>query len=348
MLTVRYDVSLAGLNTMRVGRYARRLVEWETLEDLNSLLNDEEWLSLRRFGFKPIGEGSNLLFLNQDCDLTLLRCKSDKYTVNDSSASEVIVNADAGIKLDALVERTCDIGLWGLENLSMIPGTVGAAAVQNVGAYGVEFKDVVRAVHCYDMDNGELQRFEADKLEYGYRNSMFKNGENRGRYIVVSVELLLQRTPYPKLSYGNLREKIEVGCNDPVVIRRAIIEMRRGKLPEVSDVGSAGSFFKNPVVDEKIISGVKASALRMGLDPETMPVYATGDGYKLSAAWLIDKAGGKDIRTEHVGVWPTQPLVIVNYDGKATGREVAEFAEIISSLVEVCFGVKLHPEVEYL
>ncbi|MDE6369071.1 MAG: UDP-N-acetylmuramate dehydrogenase [Muribaculaceae bacterium] len=326
---------------------AQYVVEWENVDDLVILMSDSRYEAIRKAGIKPVGHGSNLLFVERDYAGALLKCVARGVKQLADESESAVIEVDAGVALDDLISHCCDEKLWGVENLSLIPGTVGAAAVQNVGAYGVEFKDVLVSVNCFYLAEKKLKRFDVNELEYGYRASLFKHASVKNKYVVVSVVIRLSKMPCPRLDYGNLAQKVGDESNINA-IRCAVIALRRTKLPDVGEVGSAGSFFKNPVVSEDEYRRVVAYVAREGIDVSTMPTYEVNDGKKLSAAWLIDKAGWKGVRMGHAGVWFLQPLVLVNADGKASGKDIAELAAAISSDVEKKFGVRLKPEVEYL
>ena len=348
MIEIIKNIPLAELSTMATTGLALRVVTWETVADLEVLMSDDQYEDIRQSGIKPIGEGSNLLFMTSEYDGTLLKCVSQSISLHSEDAETAILEISAGTLLDDLVLKCCDMNLWGVENLSHIPGTVGAASVQNVGAYGVEFADVVETVNCYDLDSKSKVSFNVGDLGYGYRDSMLKRESCKGRYVVTSVIIRLSKLPTARLNYGNLAETVGAEKDDIYVVRDAVISLRRSKLPEVGVVGSAGSFFKNPIISEKEYDEVLKTSRENGFDTHNMPVYNIAGGKKLSAAWLIDKAGWKGVTIGHAGVWPQQPLVLVNADGHASGADIAALAEAISRDVEQKFGVRLEPEVEYL
>ena len=313
-------------------------------------------------------------------------------TVTKNPSKSVIVSVGAGVVFDDFCAWAAKEGLWGVENLSYIPGEVGASAVQNIGAYGVEVKDVIRTVYCYDTVEEEFVSFDVSECEYGYRDSIFKDPEVKGRYIVTHVVFELSSTPQPKLEYGHLREAVtaivgesrcvpetpacqnagapypEVGeCllhtngtspdnrNKPAskltpeLIRKVIIKIRKEKLPEPSVMGSAGSFFKNPVVPaehfQKIESAAKAE---FGVDYK-VPHYDLPDGMvKIPAAWMIEQCGWKGRRSGGAAVYDKQPLVIVNYTGEAYPEEIIGLEKRIVASVKAKFDVELHPEVDHI
>ena len=265
-----------------------------------------------------------------------------------SENDRVLVSVGAGVNFDDFCEWAAKEGLWGVENLSYIPGEVGASAVQNIGAYGVEVKDVIRKVYCYDTQEEEFVHFDVEECGYGYRDSIFKRPEVKGRYIVTHVVFALSRAPQPKLEYGQLKDAVtEVAT--PAMIRKVIIKIRKEKLPEPSVKGSAGSFFKNPVVPmEQFLKIEDAAKAEHGSDYK-VPHYDLPDGMvKIPAAWMIEQCGWKGKRSGGAAVWDKQPLVIVNHTGEAYPEEIIGLEKRIIASVRTRFGVELHPEVEHV
>ena len=316
--------------------------------------------------------------------------------------SDVYVSVGAGVVFDDFCEWAAREGLWGVENLSYIPGEVGASAVQNIGAYGVEVKDVIHKVYCYDTVEEEFVSFSVEECGYGYRDSIFKKPDIKGRYIVTHVVFALSREPKPRLEYGHLKEAVTSAYGEcqcvpeapsqlspgpspypgvgkcllhtngtspedsnssskhylasaegqritPSLIRKVIIRIRKEKLPEPSVMGSAGSFFKNPVISlehfRKIEAAVKAEH---GVDYK-VPHYDLPDGtVKVPAAWMIEQCGWKGKRSGGAAVWEKQPLVIVNYTGEAYPEEIIGLERRIIDSVKRKFGVELHPEVDHI
>lgn len=348
MIIITPDAPLGPLNTMMINGTADYLVEWQTAEDIDRLLTDCAYTHIIKSGIKAIGQGSNLLFRDTHYKGTLLKCVASQLMLLKENTNSIELRVDAGHSLDELVAHCCRKNLWGIENLSLIPGTVGAAAVQNVGAYGAEFKNVVTAVNCYDITKHQTVRFEKDHIGYGYRQSMFKRHDTIGRYIIISVDIKLSKLPHPVLEYGNLAKTLSDNPDDINKIRETIIALRLGKLPEVGVIGSAGSFFKNPVVTEKEMTELIKKAQQAGIDCETIQSFKVDGKVKIPAAWLIDRAGWKGVNSHHAGVWPKQPLVLVNADGRATGADIAALADSIRHDIKDRFGIELETEVEYL
>ena len=300
---------------------------------------------------KHIGEGSNLLFTG-DFPGTVLHSAIRHIDVISDSDDEVLVRVGAGVEFDKLCEWAAGRSLWGPENLSHIPGEAGAAAVQNIGAYGVEAKDIIREVRAFDLVSRKFLTFSVEECNYGYRDSFFKSPEGKDRYIITGIVFAFRRNGSPILEYGNLRETLlsRCPCPTPSDVRETIISIRRTKLPEVGEVGSAGSFFKNPVVSREVFDNVVRVS---GRDEASVPHYPVpvpgGEPWvKIPAAWLIDQCGWKGAVRGGAGVWPSQPLVIINASGDASPEEILALEECIRMSVSDRFGIVLSPEVEHI
>ena len=382
MVKTEYYKDLTKMNTFGMKVKARCFIEYDSVADLV----DIEFEELAR-PVLHIGGGSNLLFTD-DFKGTVLHSKIDfieildechsapvapsqtslgpspypgvgkcHFRTNDTSSEgvqpieTVLVSVGAGVVFDDFCDWAAKEGLWGVENLSHIPGEVGASAVQNIGAYGVEVKDVIRKVYCYDTVDEEFVNFDVEDLQYGYRDSAFKDPEIRGRYIVTHVVFALSRTPQLKLEYGHLKEAVEAAGSEltPGLIRKVIIKIRKEKLPEPSVMGSAGSFFKNPVISREHFERIEAAAkAEHGADCK-VPHYDLPDGMvKVPAAWMIEQCGWKGRRSGGAAVWEKQPLVIVNYTGEAYPEEIIGLEKRIIASVKTKFGVELHPEVDHI
>ena len=352
MIKTTYYQDLTKMNTFGMKVKARCFMEYDSVADLV----DIEFEELAR-PVLHIGGGSNLLFTD-DFKGTVLHSKIDFIEVLDScdGAAEdgpVLVSVGAGVVFDDFCDWAAKEGLWGVENLSYIPGEVGAAAVQNIGAYGVEVKDVIHTVYCYDTVEEEFVSIPVEDCEYGYRDSVFKDPEIKGRYIVTHVVFALSREPRPRLDYGHLRDAVADAAQQadltPALIRKVIIRIRKEKLPEPSVMGSAGSFFKNPVVSAEHFARIEASAkAEYGADYK-VPHYDLPDGVvKVPAAWMIEQCGWKGRRSGGAAVYEKQPLVIVNYTGEAYPEEIIGLERRIIESVKDKFGIELHPEVEHI
>ena len=336
-MTIKRNIDIARLTTFGIHAKAAAVVTYSSLEELEQIIADKSLPT----PIVHIGEGSNLLFTD-DFPGTLLINEGDSVEFIGLDDNEILVTADAGIPMDLLCGFAAEFDFWGIENLSGIPGSVGAAVVQNVGAYGVEFKDVFVEVDAIEVATSKHRKFTLDEMNYGYRYSLFKSQEWKGRYFIYRVKFRLSEVPNPKLDYGNLRSS--VGESPTLAeIRKAIIVMRDSKLPNPSEYGSAGSFFKNPVVSHSEFERIVAE------NPELeIPSYPAPDGIKIPAAFLIDKCGLKGHQLGNASVWHKQPLVIVNHTGNATGSEILALERLIVATVEKRFGITLHPEVEHI
>ena len=339
------NISLMGFNTFGIDVKARRVVVLEPGDDLSG-----KWKVAPRWGTEHLGKerkcseesgkllvigaGSNMVF-TKDYDGTVIILSN---TFHLSPLTSHLVTAWGGMIMDDLIQWTLDHGLYGLENLSAIPGTVGASAVQNVGAYGAEAKDFIESVEAYDLQERRHCTFSNADCQFAYRDSFFKH--HPGRYLILRVTYRLSREFVPNLSYKALEGLPHATAQQ---LREAITEVRWGKLPRPEEHGSAGSFFKNPVVDEATYLRLKAEYPDMPdahLSPFTSHLSPC---YKLSAGWLIDKAGWKGRTQGRVGVWPKNALVLYNADG-CSGDEVRVLAQAIQQDVKQKFGVALDPE----
>ncbi|WP_295904544.1 UDP-N-acetylmuramate dehydrogenase [Alistipes sp.] len=335
MIREFHQISLRGRNSFGVDQRASRLVEFETAEDLRTFFAagiPGRWTVL--------AGGNNILF-TEDYDGVLLTPAARQIALVSDDGDEVRLRVDAGVEWDDLVEWAVQRGLWGIENLSLIPGKAGAAPVQNIGAYGCEAKDAIRRVEMYCVETGTVLTLDAAHCGFGYRESVFKH-DLKGRVIITAVEIALSHTPRPRLGYGDVEREVEArGGATLRNIREAICSIRRAKLPDPAVLGNAGSFFKNPVVGA-------AAAERLLAEYPDMPHYPAPEGrVKLAAGWLIDRAGMKGHRAGNVGVHERQALVIVNHGG-ATGGEVIAFARTVQARVREKFGIEIDTEVNIL
>ena len=342
------------MNTFGMKVKARCFMEYDSVADLV----DIEFEELAR-PVLHIGGGSNLLFTD-DFKGTVLHSRINFIEILDeckgASDDEVLVSVGSGVVFDDFCDWAAKEGLWGVENLSYIPGEVGASAVQNIGAYGVEVKDVIHSVFCYDTEEEEFVKFDVSECEYGYRDSIFKDPDVKGRFIVTHVVFALSRKPQPKLDYGHIKDAVMEAASrfadadmTPSLIRKVIIKIRKEKLPEPSVMGSAGSFFKNPVISADHFARIEAAAkAELGADYK-VPHYDLPDGtVKVPAAWMIEQCGWKGRRSGGAAVYDKQPLVIVNYTGEAYPEEIVGLEKRIIASVKAKFGVDLHPEVEHI
>ena len=342
MIKTEYYKDLTKMNTFGMRVKARCFIEYDSVADLV----DIEFEELAR-PVLHIGGGSNLLFTD-DFKGTVLHSKIDFIEVLEGG-EEVLVSVGSGVVFDDFCAWAAKEGLWGVENLSYIQGEVGASAVQNIGAYGVEVKDVIRKVYCYDTQEEEFVNFDVEECGYGYRDSIFKRPEVKGRYIVTHVVFALSREPKPVLDYGHLRDAVSAVQVTPELIRKTIIKIRKEKLPEPSVKGSAGSFFKNPVVPMEHFLKIEAAAKAEHGSDYKVPHYDLPEGMvKIPAAWMIEQCGWKGKRSGGAAVWDKQPLVIVNHTGEAYPEEIIGLEKRIIASVKAKFDIELHPEVEHI
>jgi UDP-N-acetylmuramate dehydrogenase len=290
--------------------------------------------------FLILGDGSNILFTS-DFGGTIFHSKIQGINIESITNEHVIISAGSAVNWDSLVGWCVQRGFGGLENLSLIPGTVGASPVQNIGAYGAEAKDYIEKVRFVSTEDGLVSEFNNSQCRFGYRDSIFKH-ELKGKIFVVSVYFRLKLNPVLKTDYGSLGEELKrLGGVTLGNIRKAVINIRKSKLPDPDIFGNAGSFFKNPVV------AAETARLLLNEFPD-MPVYPdSSGGNKLAAGWLIDVCGWKGARRGDAGVHEKQALVLVNY-GKATGTEIYYLSEEIRESVLKKFGIELEREVDVI
>lgn len=328
-LDFRHDVPLDRLNTFGIAARARRFVEVQSVEDLTRLVADPAWSAGPRL---VLGGGSNVLFARDYDGLVVRLALSGRRLDGD------VIEAAAGENWDAFVRAALAADRPGLENLALIPGTVGAGPIQNIGAYGVELADRFAWLDALDVDRGDVVRMTAADCAFGYRDSVFK-GALRDRRVIVRVAFRVPDPWRPVLGYGDVRARL--GTDDPTPSRVAdvVTAIRREKLPDPAVLGNAGSFFKNPVVDAETFDRIR------GLD-ERAPGYPQPDGrVKLAAGWLVERCGwkGRALPGSAAAVHDRQALVLVNRGG-ATGADVLALSRAIQADVAARFGIGLEPE----
>lgn len=331
------SVSLKNHNTFNLDYKTDLSIRIRSQKEASSLFNGDIKLK------KPVltvGSGSNLLFTS-DFHGTIILPRIGGIRVEKKSGNEIIVSAGAGIIWDKLVEWCVERGFGGIENLSLVPGTVGAVPVQNIGAYGVEAKESIIRVKAVSVKDGVPRTFSKEECNFGYRKSIFKE-EQKGRYLITRVWFKLSADPVFRLDYGSLKEEVnKLGSVNLKNLRQAVINIRRSKLPDPSVIGNAGSFFKNPVVN-------KMTAENLIKDFPGIPVYDDpSGGIKLAAGWLIEKCGWKGRRIGDAGVHEKQALVLVNH-GNASGMDILSLSEKIQESVFSRFGVRIDREVEVI
>jgi UDP-N-acetylmuramate dehydrogenase len=330
---LRENAPLLARNTFRVPATAALLADVRRPEALAELF---AFPYLRSHPILVLGEGSNLLFAG-DFDGVVVSLPFPGIRVLEDHGEHALVRAEAGERWDDLVRWTVGRGLHGFENLALIPGSVGAAPIQNIGAYGVEVAEFIATVEAFDRQEGRLLRVACADCAFGYRDSVFK--QQPERWVVTAVEFLLPRQRELRLDYAGVREELQrmgVDAPRPSHVAEAISRLRTAKLPNPALIGNAGSFFKNPVV-----AMATADALRAG--HPGLPVFPAAADAKLSAAWMIEHCGWKGFREGDAGVSAQHALVLVNH-GQASGAQVLDLARRIAASVQARFGIALEPE----
>ena len=331
-----HNYSLLSHNTFGMDVKAARFVEYTSVAELISFLKDRGSMPLLQ-----IGGGSNLLF-TKDYEGTALHSAINDFYIVKETEEEVDICVGAGVVWDDFVAYTVSKGWYGAENLSYIPGEVGASAVQNIGAYGVEAKDLIVEVDTVAVADGSIRHFSNEECHYAYRESVFKK-ELKGQYIVTYVTYRLSKKKTFHLDYGNIRAELEGLHCEPTLknLREVIIRIRKEKLPDPKVTGNAGSFFMNPVISLQQFEELKKRC------PD-MPFYPAPEGrVKIPAGWMIDRCGWKGKTMGHAGVHSKQALVLVNCGG-ATGEEIVRLSKAIVCAVKEKFGIVIHPEVNII
>lgn len=333
-LQVRQHVSLKAYNSFAVEASARLFAEAHDDDQVRQAL---AYAAGQGLPVLLLGGGSNLL-LTADVEALVLRMASRGIRVIQDDGERVLIEAEAGEPWHPFVQWTLQRGLVGLENLSLIPGTVGAAPMQNIGAYGVELKDVFAGLTALDRRSGELREFTLADCGFAYRDSLFKR--EAGRWVILRVRFALSRTAPLHLDYGPVRQRLaEQGIDAPTAadVGRAICAIRSEKLPDPALLGNAGSFFKNPLVSAELAQRLRATHA-------DLVAYPQADGLvKLAAGWLIERAGWKGFREGDAGVHRLQALVLVNY-GQASGQQLLALAQRIQADIAQRFAVALEIE----
>ena len=331
---IKENFNLRPYNTFGIEVFAKRFGAFTTIDELKELLsqrNDDELLFL--------GGGSNVLF-TQNFDGFVLRNELKGIEVIEEDDSHVIITSGAGEVWHEFVLHCVESGYGGIENLSLIPGSVGASPMQNIGAYGAEIKDVFVSLEAFHIESGEVHSFDKESCEFGYRESVFKR-RLKNQYVITSVTFKLNKEHVINSSYGAIETELEkMGVADPTIkdISTAVIAIRSSKLPNPAEIGNAGSFFKNPVVDKSTLESIQKNY-------EKVPNYPAPNGkVKLAAGWLIDQAGWKGKSFGNFGVHKMQALVLVNYND-AKGSEIFDLSAKIIEDIKNKFGIKLEREV---
>jgi UDP-N-acetylmuramate dehydrogenase len=333
-------IDLKSNNTFGLPVVANYFVRINHSDDIKELMNKAVFKENRRL---ILGGGSNVLFLDDFFEGLVIQVDNKGWEIIDEKDNNIYVRAQAGTDWSYFVDELVKEGLYGLENLSLIPGKVGAAPMQNIGAYGVEQKDCFYSLEAVDLQSGKIKIFDRQSCNFGYRSSVFKH-EARGRYLIIAVTFALKKKAAVNISYGNLEEYFkERGIQNPDIkdLSEAVKIIRQSKLPDPQQLGNAGSFFKNPVVHQLLLNDLTK-------EHSSIPNYRIGPNtYKIPAAWLIDQAGWKGHRQGDAGVHERQALVLVNH-GNASGREIFALAMKIQLDVKAKFGINLDPEVNII
>lgn len=333
------SVSLKPFNTFGIDARARLLAHIASPEDLQNILSDQKLQNQNRL---ILGGGSNVLFSGQ-VDALVLKIDLMGRSIIEEDEDNSVVEAGAGENWHELVRWTIAQKLGGLENLSLIPGNVGASPMQNIGAYGVEIKDTFHSLEAIELATGQLRIFLPEECAFGYRESVFKTSL-KNQYAIAKVRYKLSKKPTFNTSYGAIEQELErMGVEDLSLdaISQAVINIRQSKLPDPKQLGNAGSFFKNPVIDEKQFRTLVKEF-------PNIPHYPAGAGNeKLAAGWLIEQCGWKGKRVGNCGMHERQALVLVNYGG-ATGDEIYAHSERVLQSVKEKFGVELEREVNVI
>lgn len=336
MLQVQFNYSLSSLNTFGMDIAAAYYATFDKEEDLSSLRDEPAYAH----GILLLGGGSNILFTGNVPKL-VLHNKIKGITKIKEDDEFIWIRAGAGEVWHELVMYAVDKGYAGIENMSLIPGTVGAAPIQNIGAYGIEAKDVIEEVRFFNLGTGAFEVFENEECHFAYRDSIFK-GALKNKTIITSVVFRLRKVPVFNTSYGNIQQELDaMGITDLSIkaISDAVIRIRTSKLPDPREIGNAGSFFKNPEVDTVVYDSLKM------IHP-SIPGYKISESKtKIPAGWLIEQCGWKGFRRDNYGVHKLQALVLVNYGG-ANGSDIAALSSEIMASVSDRFGINLEREVQ--
>lgn len=330
--------SIKSANTFGIEVTAAYFGDFSSIEELKQLLTEAPSDNLL-----ILGGGSNVLFLENTFNGLILQNKIKGFEITKEINNEIIVKSGAGEIWHDFVLKCIEQNLGGIENLSLIPGSVGASPMQNIGAYGVEIKDVFEKLEAFHIATGEIHTFSKDECEFGYRESVFKR-KLKGQYIITAVYFRLNKSPKVNTTYGVIETELtNQGITNPTIkdVSNAVIAIRKSKLPDPKEIGNAGSFFKNPIVPTSILNEIQQ-------DFPSVPSYPVGEGFvKIAAGWLIEQAGWKGKTMGHFGVHKLQALVLVNYGG-ATGKEIYDLSTSIINDIHSKFGIELEREVNII
>ena len=340
-IKVKKSMPLKELTTFKVGGLATYYIEVKDKEELTKAINFAREKSLEVF---MLGSGSNILFSDSGFKGLVIKYIAKRITFEDKKHYS-FVNADAGVNWDDLVVKTVNKRLQGIECLSGIPGNVGAAPIQNIGAYGQELRDVFMELTAYDFRKKRFIKFDRADCKFAYRDSVFKNKANRGRFMISEITIKLNKDSPPQITYQSLINYLKEKNNPQPSLseaREAVLTIRGRKLENPNVIGNAGSFFKNPVVEKKVLKELQKKYPEIQYYPENIRKV------KLLAGWLIENAGWKGKKYKNAQVSEKHALVITNPGGKASAQDVIELAKKISDDVYKKFKVKLEPEVQFI
>jgi UDP-N-acetylmuramate dehydrogenase len=336
---IHKNISLKKYNTFGIEAKAKFFVEVNNLDELIAILKDEQFQNIERL---ILGGGSNML-LTKDFDGLVIKINLIGIEKIKEDENHIYLKSGAGVVWHELVMYCVNHGYAGIENLSLIPGTVGAAPMQNIGAYGVEIKDTFESLEALNISTLQVETFDLLTCRFGYRESIFKH-EAKDKYIILNVAFRLNRQPNFQTSYGAIKDTLaEMGISELSLkaVSDAVIHIRRSKLPDPAEIGNAGSFFKNPEIPKVQFEELKEKY-------PTMPSYPVNETLvKVPAGWLIEQAGWKGQRFGEIGVHAKQALVIVNYGG-GKGLEIKELSQKIQASIKEKFGINLHAEVNFI
>ena len=335
-MLISEDFCLKTFTTFGIELRARQFIVVSSEADLKELFEDGH---LKRKPRMVLGGGSNVLFTDHYPGL-ILSCQMRGKEIVGETEEVIRIKVNSGEYWPTFVDEMVEKGYGGVENLCLIPGKVGAAPIQNIGAYGVEVKDVIESLEAFNLDTGEIRTFTNEECEFGYRSSIFKTKE-KDRYFILNVTFRLSKKPKPGLSYAPLKELFKDRKEHEITVREvseAIKKIRNSKLPDPDHLKNGGSFFKNPVVSKEVADELKKDYPEMPYFPQP------GEFVKLAAGWLIEQCGWKGKREGDVGVYEQQALILVNYEN-AGGAEILRFSQKISDSVFEKFGIRLEREV---
>lgn len=336
---IQKNISLKAFNTFGIDVNSKYFISVKTKEELIDVLSNKEHLNTKKL---ILGGGSNLLLLN-DFEGLVIKIEIGGFAVVHEDENEVNIQVGAGVMWHDLVLNSIDNGWAGLENLSLIPGTVGAAPMQNIGAYGVEIKDTFLSLSALNIASGKIETFDAERCAFGYRESYFKH-EGKNRYVILDVCFKLSKKPVFKVEYGAIKDILAANNIKELSLKAisdAVIEIRQSKLPDPKKIGNSGSFFKNPEIPIKQYNKLLEHF-------PNMPSYKINDDIvKVPAGWLIEQAGWKGYKRGNIGVHEKQALVLVNYGG-GKGSEIKTLSFDIQNSVFKKFGISINPEVNFI